>query len=75
MPQVKSNLANYLSLGTSSLLKAPILTSKAYQTMLRLVGRAYVAAGETGGALHTMAVLQAYQNQGEGLSPKTVSEL
>lgn len=38
--------------------------------------------GQTGGALHTMAVLQAYQadllkdlDQGEGLSPEAVSEL
>lgn len=82
MPRVERNLANYLYPGTSSSLKAPILPTKPCQATLRLVGRAYAVADQTGGALHTMAVLQVYQadllkdlDQGEGLSPEGVSEL
>lgn len=40
---VEINLASYLS------------PEKPCQTTLRLVGRAYAEAGQTGGALHTMA--------------------
>lgn len=46
------------------------------------MGRVYAAAGQAGGALHTMAVLQTYQanllkylDQGQGLSPEVVAEL
>lgn len=48
----------------------------------QLNGRVYVAAGQAGGALHTIAVLQAYQvdllkdlDDGQGLYPEMVSEL
>lgn len=36
MPQFEENLASYLSLGSSSLLKAPVLPSKPCQTIMRL---------------------------------------
>lgn len=69
------NLASYLSPGTSSFLKSPVLPSKPCQTTSRLVGKSYAVAGQASGALHTMTELQAYQvdllkdlDQGEGLS-------
>lgn len=47
-----------------------------------MVAKAYEAVCQTGGALHTMTVLQAYQadllrdmDQGQVLSPKVVAEL
>lgn len=46
----------------------------------QLVGKAYTVAGQAGGALHTMAVLQAYQadllkdlDGGEGLAPEAAT--
>lgn len=82
MPQVDGNLASYLSPGTPSSLKAPVLPSKPCQMTLRQVGRAYAVAGQAGGALHMMAVMQAYQadllkdmDQGKRLCPETVAEL
>jgi len=60
MPWLKRILANYLFPGTSSLMKAPSLPSNPCQVTLRLMGRAYAAAGQTGWALHTMAVLHGY---------------
>ncbi len=66
----------------ASTLKAPALPSKALKDTSRLNGRAYVAAGQAGAALHTMSVLQAYQadllkdlDQGQGLPPEAVTEL
>lgn len=77
--RVDRNLANYLFPGASSSLKAIILPSKPCQMTSVLVGRSYTAAGQAGGALHNMTVLQAYLlkelNQGKGLSPEAVSEL
>lgn len=82
MLPVEETLASYLSQSEAPLLKAPILSSKLLQTTLRLIGKAYVAVGQAGGALHTMAVLKAYQadllrdlDQGQGLSLKAVAEL
>lgn len=57
IPRVERNLANYLFSGTSSSVKTPVLPFKLCQRTSRLVGRAYAAAGQTGGALYTMAVL------------------
>lgn len=69
-------------LSTPSSWKAPVLSSKACQITSRLLGKAYVAKGQTGGALDTMAVLQAYQadllmdlGQGLSMSPDAVLEL
>lgn len=61
MPPVEETFASYISQGESSSLKIPALMSVALQSTLHLNGRTYVAAGQAGGALHTMAVLQTYQ--------------
>ncbi|KAL0163489.1 hypothetical protein M9458_042887, partial [Cirrhinus mrigala] len=61
MPPVEETLASYLSMGKTSSLKTPSLPSIPLQVTFRLNGRAYAAAGQAVGALHTMAVLQAYQ--------------
>ncbi|RXN10709.1 guanylate cyclase 2G-like protein [Labeo rohita] len=50
-----------LSHGSSSSLKKPMLPTKPCRLTSSLVGKAYQAAGQAGAALHTMAVLQAYQ--------------
>ncbi|KAI2654735.1 Lamina-associated polypeptide 2, isoform alpha [Labeo rohita] len=82
MPPVEETLASYLSMGKTSSLKTPSLPSVPLQVTSRLNGRAYAAAGQAVGALHTMAVLQAYQadllkdlDKGQGLSPDEVTEL
>lgn len=82
MPPVEETLASYLSQGESSCLKALAIPSKLLQTTSCLNDRAYPAAGQAGGALHTMAVLEAYQadllkdlDQQKGLSPEAVAEL
>ncbi len=76
MPPVEETFASYLSQGESSFLKAPALSSAALQATSCLNGRAYVAAGQAGGAL------QAYQadllkdlDEDKGLSPEAVEEL
>ncbi len=61
MPPFEQTFASYLSQGESSSLKAPALPSVALKTASHLKSRVYMAAGQAGGALHTMAVLQAYQ--------------
>jgi hypothetical protein len=82
MPPIDETFANYLVSGRASTLRAPTLPSKPLKTSARLNGRAYTAAGQAGAALHTMAVLQAYQadllgdlDQGAGISPDAVAEL
>ncbi|XDV54458.1 hypothetical protein PO909_022742 [Leuciscus waleckii] len=71
-----------LAAGEASALKAPALPSKPLKKTSRLNGRAYVAAGQAGAALHTMSVLQAYQanllkdlDKGQGVSPDAMDEL
>lgn len=61
MPKVEKTLAGYLSPVYASSVKRPALPSKPCRITLSLVGKAYEAAGQTGGSLHTMAVFQAYQ--------------
>ncbi len=61
MPQAEDTLASYLSLRGASSLKAPALPTKPLRTTSALVGKAYTAAGQASGCLHTTAVLQAYQ--------------
>ncbi|ROI46622.1 hypothetical protein DPX16_7740 [Anabarilius grahami] len=82
MPPIDETFANYLATGSAPTLKAPVLPSRPLKMTSRLNGRAYAAAGQAGAALHTMAVLQAYQadllkdlDQGQGLSPDAVAEL
>lgn len=56
---VEEMLLIYLSPGEVSSLNALVLPSKLCQATSRLVGKAYATAGQAGGALNTMAVLQA----------------
>lgn len=61
MPRVEETLASYLSPESASSIKKPTLPTKPCRVTSSLVGKAYQAAGQAGAALHTMAVLQAYQ--------------
>ncbi len=62
MPQIEETLAGYLSPGSSSSLKKATLPTKPCRVTSSLVGKAFQAAGQAAWkALHTMAVLQAYQ--------------
>ncbi len=47
---------SYLSPDGASSLKAPLLPTKPLWTTLALVPKAYMAAGQAAGCLHTMAV-------------------
>ncbi len=60
----------------------PLLPSKPCRTTSALIGKSYITAGQAGMALHTMAILQAYQadvlkemDEGTGLTPEAVKEL
>lgn len=82
IPPVEEMVARHLSQSEVSSLKSTVLLTKPCQTTLWLVGKVYVAAGQAGGALHTMADLQAFQAdplkdlaQGQGLSVEAVAEL
>ncbi len=64
------------------LLSRPLLPSKPCRTTSALIGKSYIAAGQAGMALHTMAILQAYQadvlkemDEGTGLTPEAAKEL
>ncbi len=59
----------------------PLLPSKPCRTTSALIGKPYIAAGQAGMTLHTMAILQAYQadvlkemDEGTGLTPEAVKE-
>ncbi len=56
MLSIEGMLANYLSAGVTSTLKAPVLPSKPLKDTSRLNGRAYVAVGQAGAALHDIGV-------------------
>ncbi len=82
MPRVEQTLASYLSPGVASSLKAPALPTKPLRTTSALVGKGYIAAGQAGACLHTMAVLQAYQadllkelDEGEEVKSDDIQEL
>ncbi|CAM4459094.1 unnamed protein product [Leuciscus chuanchicus] len=86
MLRVEEALASYLSPDIVSSLKAPALPTKPCHTTSALVGRAYMAAGQAGTSLHTMAILQAYQedllkdllkdlDRGEGPTVDDIAEL
>ncbi len=60
----------------------PVLPSKPCRTTSALIGKSYMVAGQAGAALHTMAILQAYQvevlkemDEGDGVTPEAVKEL
>lgn len=61
MPRVEETLAGYLSPASVSSLKSPALPSRPCRITSSLIGKAYEAACQTGGSVHTMAVLHAYQ--------------
>ncbi|XP_032365670.1 uncharacterized protein LOC116682766 [Etheostoma spectabile] len=61
MPRVEDSLASYLSPQLTSSFGKPALPTGPCRVTSSLVGKAYMAAGQAGACLHTMAVLQAYQ--------------
>lgn len=82
MPKVEQALGNHLSPSTASFFCTPTLPPGPSQVTSRLVGKAYKAAGQAGGALHTLSVLQAYQakllkdlDTGKGIGPEAVTEV
>ncbi|KAK2869242.1 hypothetical protein Q7C36_001113 [Tachysurus vachellii] len=60
MLRVEETLASYLSPSVASSLKAPVFPTKPLRATSALVEKAYAAAGQAAGCLHTMGVLQAY---------------
>ncbi len=83
MPVIEDTLASHLSPSLAPSWKSrPLLPSKPCRTTSALIGKSYIAAGQAGMALHTMAILQAYQadvlkemDEGTGLTPEAVKEL
>ncbi len=77
MPVIEDTLASHLSPSLAPSWKSrPLLPSKPCRTTSALIGKSYIAA------LHTMAILQAYQadvlkemDEGTGLTPEAVKEL
>ncbi len=74
-----SHLSTSLAPSWKSLLHLP---TKPCRTTSALIGKSYIAAGQAGMALHTMAILQAYQadvlkemDEGAGLTAEAVKEL
>ncbi len=80
---VEDTLASHLSPSLASSWKSrPLLPTKPCRSTSALIGESYIAAGLAGMALHTMAILQAYQadvlkemDEGNGLTPEAVKEL
>ncbi len=80
---IEDTLASHLSPSLAPSWKSrPLLPSKPCRTTSALIGKSYIAAGQAGMALHTMAILQAYQadvlkemDKGTGLTPEAVKEL
>ncbi len=83
MPVVEDTLASHLSPSLAPSWKScPLLPSKPCRTASTLIGKSYIAADQAGMALHTMAILQAYQadvlkemDEGTGLTPEAVKKL
>ncbi len=83
IPVVEDTLASHLSPSLAPSWKSrPLLPTKPCRTTSALIGKSYIAAGQAGMALHTMAILQAYQadvlkemDEGTGLTPEAVKEL
>ncbi len=75
--------AGHLSLNSAPSWKSrPLLLFKPCRTTSALIGKFYMAAGQAGATLHTMAILQAYQaevlkelDEGDGVTPEAVREL
>ncbi len=83
VPAIKSMLAVHLSPTSAPSWKSrPLLPSKPCRTNSALLCKSYMAAGQAGAALHTMAILQVYQaevlkemDEGDSVSPEAVEEL
>ncbi len=59
---IEDTLASHLSPSLAPSWKSrPLLPSKPCRTTSALIGKSYIVAGQAGMALHTMAILQAYQ--------------
>ncbi len=82
-PVVEDNLASHLSPSLAPSWKSrPLLPTKPCRTTSALIGKSYIAAGQAGMTVHTMAILQTYQadvlkemDEGTGLTPEAVKEL
>ncbi len=62
IPVVEDTLASHLSPSLAPSWKSrPLLPTKPCRTTFALIGKSYIAAGQAGMTLHTMAILQAYQ--------------
>ncbi len=62
IPVIEDMLASHLSPSLASSGKSrPLLPTKPCRTPSALIGKSYIMAGQAGMALHTMAILQAYQ--------------
>ncbi len=80
---VEDTLASHLSPSLAPSWKSrPLLPTKPCRTTSALIGKSYIAAGQAGMALHTIAIPQAYQadvlkdmDEGTGLTPEAVKEL
>ncbi len=83
VPAVEDMLAALLSPNSNPSWKSrPLLPSKTCRTTSALIGKSYMAAGQAGAALHTMAILQAYQvevlkkmDERGGVTSEAVKEL
>ncbi len=83
VPAVEDTLAVHLSPNSAPSWKfRPLLPSNTYRTISALIGKSYIAAGQAGAALHTMAILQIYQaevlkemDEGDVVTPEDVKEL
>ncbi len=61
MPVVEDTLASHLSPSLAPSWKSwPLLPTKPCRTTSALIGKSYIAVGQAGMVLHTMAILQAY---------------
>ncbi len=82
IPVVEDTLASHVSPSLAPSWKSrPLLLTKPCSTTSALIGKSYIAAGQAGMALHTMAILQAYQadvlkemDEGTGLNPEAVKK-
>ncbi len=83
IPVVKDTLDSHLSPSLAPSWKScPLLRTKSCRTTPTLIVKSYIAAGQAGMALQTMAILQAYQadvlkkmDEGGGLTPEAVKDL
>ncbi len=83
IPVVEDTLASHLSPSLAPSWKShPLRQTKPCRTTSALIGKSYMAAGQAGMALHTTAILQAYQadvlkemDEDDGLTSEVVKEL